>query len=37
MFAPFILALRQAGIPASVTEYLALLGAMQAGVAEYSV
>ncbi len=37
MFAPFILALRQAGIPASVTEYLALLGAMQLGVADYSV
>ena len=37
MFAPFILALRQAAIPASITEYLALLGAMQAGVAEYSV
>ena len=37
MFAPFILALRQAGIPASVTEYMALLGAMQAGVADYSV
>jgi uncharacterized protein with von Willebrand factor type A (vWA) domain len=37
VFAPFILALRQAGITASVTEYLALLGAMQLGVAEYSV
>ena len=37
MFAPFILALRQAGIPASVTEYLALLGAMHAGVVDYSV
>jgi uncharacterized protein with von Willebrand factor type A (vWA) domain len=37
MFAHFILALRQAGVPASITEYLALMGAMQAGVAEYSV
>ena len=33
MFAHFILALRQAGVPASITEYLALLGAMRAGVA----
>ena len=37
MFATFILALRQAGLPASVTEYLALLRAMRAGVADYSV
>ena len=37
MFAPFVLALRQAGLPASLTEYLALLRAMQAGVAGYSV
>lgn len=37
MFAPFILALRQAGIPASLMEYLALLGAMRAGVADFSV
>ncbi|CAH2604296.1 VWA domain-containing protein [Rhodovastum atsumiense] len=37
MFVPFILALRQAGIPASLTEYLALLGAMKAGVAAYSI
>ncbi len=37
MFASFILALREAGVPASITEYLALLGAMQAGVAGYSV
>ncbi len=37
MFATFILALRQAGLPASVTEYLALLRAMKAGVADYSV
>ncbi len=37
MFATFILALRQAGLPASVTEYLALLRAMKVGVADYSV
>ena len=37
MFATFILALRQAGLPASITEYLALLRAMKAGVADYSV
>ncbi len=36
MFAGFVLALRAAGIPASITEYLALLQAMQKGVAEYS-
>jgi len=37
MFARFILELRSAGVPASVTEYLSLLGAMKAGVAEYDV
>jgi uncharacterized protein with von Willebrand factor type A (vWA) domain len=37
VFATFILALRQAGLPASVTEYLALMRAMKAGVADYSV
>lgn len=37
MFAPFLLALRGAGLPVSVTEYLALMGAMREGVAEYSV
>ena len=37
MFAHFILALRQGGVPASITEYLAMLGALRAGVAEYSV
>jgi len=37
VFASFIVALRGAGLPASVTEYLALLRAMQAGVADYSV
>ncbi len=37
MFTQFVLSLRQAGVPASITEYLTLLGAMQAGVADYSV
>ncbi len=37
MLATFIIALRQGGVPASVTEYLSLLGAMKAGVAEYNV
>ena len=37
MFAHFILALRQGGVPASITEYLSLLGAMKAGVADYSI
>ena len=33
MLATFILKLREGGVPASITEYLSLLGAMQAGVA----
>src|SRR3984885_14705611 len=37
MFAHFILALRQAGLNTSITEYLTLLGAMRAGVADYNV
>jgi uncharacterized protein with von Willebrand factor type A (vWA) domain len=37
MFSRFILSLRQAGVPASLTEYLALLGAMQAGVPEHDL
>ncbi len=37
MFAQFVFALRDAGVPASITEYLTLLGAMRAGVADYSV
>lgn len=37
MFAHFILGLRQAGLPTSITEYLALLAAMEKGVAAYSV
>ena len=37
MFTRFVFALRDAGVPASITEYLALLGAMRAGVASYDV
>ena len=37
MFTQFLFALRTAGVPASLTEYLSLLAAMRAGVAEYSV
>jgi uncharacterized protein with von Willebrand factor type A (vWA) domain len=37
MFAHLILGLRQAGLNTSITEYLTLLGAMRAGVAEFSV
>ncbi|HEY6433964.1 MAG TPA: VWA domain-containing protein [Acetobacteraceae bacterium] len=37
MFATFLLSLKQAGLPVSVTEYLALMGAMRAGIAEYSI
>jgi uncharacterized protein len=37
MFVSFLLSLKQAGLPVSVTEYLTLMGAMKAGVAEYSV
>ena len=37
MFADFILALRQAGLPVSITEYLTLMGAMKAGVAAYDL
>jgi uncharacterized protein with von Willebrand factor type A (vWA) domain len=37
MFSNFIFSLRSAGVPASITEYLTLLGAMRAGIAEYSV
>jgi len=37
MFTTFITHLRTAGLPISVTEYLTLLGAMKANVAEYSV
>ncbi len=37
MFATFLLSLKQAGLPVSVTEYLTLMGAMRAGIAEYSI
>ncbi|WP_149541336.1 vWA domain-containing protein [Siccirubricoccus phaeus] len=37
MLAHFIVALRSAGIPASLTEYLTLLRGMKEGVADYSV
>ena len=37
MFAHLITGLRQAGLPTSITEYLTLLGAMKAGVAEWSI
>ena len=37
MFPSFVFALRDAGVPVSITEYLALLGAMAAGVAGTNV
>jgi len=37
VFTGFVFALRAAGVPVSITEYLALLGAMRAGVASYAV
>jgi uncharacterized protein len=37
MLAQFIFALRTAGIPASITEYLTLLQGMKEGVADYNV
>jgi uncharacterized protein with von Willebrand factor type A (vWA) domain len=37
MFSHLVLALRSAGLPASITEYLTLMAAMKAGVAEYSI
>lgn len=37
MFAPFILELRKAGLPASITEWLMLMGAMKEGVADYNL
>ena len=37
MFSHLVLGLRKAGLPASVTEYLTLMGAMKAGIAEYSI
>ncbi len=37
MFTGFIEGLRKSGVPVSITEHLSLLGAMDAGVADYSV
>jgi uncharacterized protein with von Willebrand factor type A (vWA) domain len=37
VFTPFIEGLRSAGVPVSITEHLALLGAIQAQVVEYDV
>jgi uncharacterized protein with von Willebrand factor type A (vWA) domain len=37
MFASFVEQLRAAGLPVSITEYLALMGAMKQGVADYSI
>ncbi len=37
MFTGFIEGLRKSGVPVSITEHLSLLGAMEAGVADYSV
>ena len=37
MFPSFLEQLRAAGLPVSITEYLTLMGAMKAGVAEYSI
>jgi uncharacterized protein with von Willebrand factor type A (vWA) domain len=37
MFPSFIEQLRAAGLPVSITEYLTLMGAMKAGVADYSI
>jgi uncharacterized protein with von Willebrand factor type A (vWA) domain len=37
MFTGFIEQLRNAGLPVSITEYLTLMGAMKAGVADYSI
>ena len=37
MFATFVQQLRTAGLPVSITEYLALMGAMKANVAAYDI
>ena len=37
MFSHLILGLRTAGLPTSITEHLALMAAMKAGIADYSV
>jgi uncharacterized protein with von Willebrand factor type A (vWA) domain len=37
MFTHLVLGLRKAGLPASITEYLTLMGAMAAGVPDYDI
>ena len=37
MFATFVQQLRSAGLPVSITEYLALMGAMKANIAAYDI
>ena len=37
MFSHLVLGLRKAGMPASITEYLTLMGAMKAGIANYDI
>ncbi len=37
MFSHLVLGLRSAGLPASITEYLTLMAAMKAGIADYSI
>ena len=37
MFAGFVTALRNEGVPVSLTEYLTLVGAMKAGVARATI
>lgn len=37
MFPTFLLSLKQAGLPVSITEYLSLIAAVKAGIADYSV
>ena len=37
MFSHLVLGLRKAGLPASITEYLTLMGAMKAGIANHDI
>ena len=37
MFIPFFLALKQAGVPVTLREYLSLLAALQTGIADFDV
>ena len=37
MFSHLVLGLRKAGMPTSITEYLTLMGAMKAGIANYDI